>query len=256
MREILNKIFITLFFCLLGGISQAAPQDSLETAEASGSVSINQKYIWHKSANADGISVYWSKAAGNPVVAFKGEGIVDAPLEKVASVITDTSRGTEWIDKLVESRILRSISPSEFIEYDHMGVPVPLTAVIKDRDFVSNVRLENDPLTRRITIRYRSVEDSLAPVSNKYVRGKLIQCVFRLVPMSFPDQTFVEAEFHCDPEGSLSKWMVNFFQENWPLATFKNLRKEVKKPGIQVLPAIQSLLNPSPDFAKVNTPQN
>jgi len=214
------------------------------------------KYDWHKSANSDGISVYWCKVAGNPVVAFKGEGIVDAPLDQVASVIADTSRGTEWIDSLVESRVVRSLSPTEFIEYDHMGVPFPLAAVISDRDFVSNVRLENNPLTRRITVRYRSVEDPLAPVSKDRVRGNLIQCVFRMTPMTFPDQTYVEAEFHCDPKGSLSKWMVNFFQEKWPLVTFQNLRKEVKKPGLRVIPVIQSLLHPGGDYAKADPRPN
>jgi hypothetical protein len=137
-----------------------------------------------------------------------------------------------------------------------MGVPFPLTAVIKDRDFVSNVRLESDPRNRRVTIRYKSVEDSLAPISSKYVRGQIIQCSFRLVPMTFSDQTYLEAEFHCDPKGSLSKWMVNFFQEKWPLVTFQNLRKEVKKPGLQVQPVIQSLLNPPADYANANSRPN
>ena len=55
----------------------------------------------------DGIRVYKREVPGSALLAFKGEGTVDAPIEKVATIIYDTTRATEWIADLKESRILR-----------------------------------------------------------------------------------------------------------------------------------------------------
>ena len=71
-------------------------------------------------------------AARDQLIAFKGEGVIDAPTLRVASIIVDTSRATEWVESLVEARTLRQISETEYIEYDHVGTPF----VMKDRDFV------------------------------------------------------------------------------------------------------------------------
>ena len=202
-------------------------------------------FHWQKSCNTEGLTIYWSKVEGSQVIAFKGEGIVDAPLEKVASIIIDTTRGTEWIDSLVASKVLRTLSPTEFVEYDHAGIPFPFDTLMQDRDFVSHVTVEADPESRRMTVRYEPIEDSLAPPSKKMTRG-VMTCEFKLVPMSIPEETYVEAEVHCDPKGGVPKWVVNFFQQGWPQTTFENLRRQAKKPDIQVLPVVEDLFQKPP----------
>ena len=207
-------------------------------------------YQWQKSCDTDGLTVYWSKVEKSNVIALKGEGIVDEPLDKVSSVIVDYTRGTEWIDSLVASKLVRDVSPTEFIEYDHVGIPFPFDTVITDRDFVTHVTVEYDAKTRRLTISYMPTQDELAPPLKKLTRG-VMSCVFKLVPMSMEDQTYVEAEIHCDPRGSIPKWLVNFFQQGWPQTTFENLRKQVKKSDIKIVPIIADLLQqPAVKLAK------
>lgn len=196
---------------------------------------------WQKCLNSDGLMLYWSKVEGSEVIAFRAEGIVDAPVEKVASVVVDTARGTEWVNSLLESKVVRVVSPTEFIEYDRVGAP-PLSS---ERDFVSRVTLSADPGARRVSVSYRSAQDPEAPSSRQCVRGD-ISCEFKMVPMTFSDQTYVQTEIYCDPKGGIPKWVVNFFQQGWPQNTFRNLRKQVKKPDIQVLPVIESLLKIQP----------
>jgi hypothetical protein len=215
--------------------------DSTPVTNSSPVTSKTTDYHWQKSCETNGLTIYWAKVEGSEVIALKGDGIVDEPLGKVASVIADTTRGTEWIDSLVSSKVVRNVNPTDFIEYDHVGIPFPFDTVISDRDFVSNVTLDYDPSTQRMTILYSPTEDDQAPVLKKYTRG-VMTCVFKLVPMSMPDQTYVEAEVHCDPKGGIPKWLVNFFQEGWPQTTFENLRREVKKPDIKVIPMVADLL--------------
>src|SRR4051794_9422925 len=66
--------------------------------------------VWEKIGDDDGIAVYRREVPGSPIVAFKGEGIVDASILRVSSVIVDSSRATEWVDSLKEARILRQVS--------------------------------------------------------------------------------------------------------------------------------------------------
>ncbi len=198
-------------------------------------------FHWKKSCTTNGINLYWSKVEHSPIIAFKGDGIVDAPIEKVASVMIDTNRGTEWVDSLLESRVVRPLSPTEFIEYDHVGTPF----IMANRDFVSHVTIESDPRTRRMVVKFLPAEDSLAPPLKKYVRG-VMTCVYKLVPMTFSDETYVEAEIHCDPKGGVPKWLVNWFQQGWPQTTFSNLRKQMLKPNQVVLPIVEELLKAPP----------
>jgi START domain len=243
----MNRFLPYLLLCLLGLTSwNGGRAEGAKNEPQSPALAAMPVYQWQKSCNSNGLTIYWSKVEGSPIIAFKGEGIVDAPLEKVASIIIDTTRGTEWIDSLMESKVVRSISPTEFIEYDHVGTPF----IMANRDFVSHVTVEADAKTRRMVVRYTPTEDPLAPPLKKYVRGVMV-CEFRMVPMSIPEETYVEAEIHCDPKGSVPKWIVNLFQEGWPQTTFESLRKQAKKTDISILPVVENLLNkPSMRLAK------
>src|SRR5262249_35004436 len=55
-------------------------------------------YDWVQGENSPTFQSYWAKVPGTDVIAMKGAGLVRQPMEKVASVIVDTTRGTEWID--------------------------------------------------------------------------------------------------------------------------------------------------------------
>jgi len=199
---------------------------------------------WTKIDDADGIAIYRREVPGSDAIAFKGEGIVAAPLARVASVIFDTARATEWIDSLVEARVVRRISDTEYVEYDHFATPF----VMKDRDFVTSNLLEYDAARQAITIRMRSTTDAAAPPTS-YVRGELISSTFVLTATPDGKATRVSGDVHCDPRGSVAKWIVNYFQKDWPRSTLKSLRAQVAKPNIVENAAIRKLVDQRPPAA-------
>jgi hypothetical protein len=182
---------------------------------------------WEKIGEDDGITVYRREVPGSPVIAFKGEGVISASILRVASILVDTTRATEWIDSLVEERTLRRVSETEIIEYDHVGTPF----VMKDRDFVVDCKLDLDAAQKKATVRFHSVSDSLAPTTS-YVRGELIGSSFALTSLDRGTKTRIVAEVHCDPKGSVAKWIVNWFQKGWPHNTIMSLRAQAAKPDI------------------------
>jgi hypothetical protein len=237
---------IGLSLSLIPALAGAGPSSTVTpgpTITASLSSSVVQ---WNKCSNDNGLTTYWSKVEGSQVIAFRGEGIVNAPMEKVASIIIDTTRGAEWINSLVESKVIRPISDTEFIEYDHVGIPFPFDSVISDRDFVSDVNIRFDPKTQWMTVSYKPTTDPDVPKLKKYARG-IIDCEFKITRMSIQSQTYVEAKVFTDPKGNIPKWLVNFFQQGWPQDTFEGLRKQAQKKDIGVLPVVTNLLGVKPE---------
>ena len=215
------SVFILLFAFLNVSVASDAPAEWAQTAQTK-----------------DGITVFRKDIPGSDVLAFKGEGIVDAPLQLIASVIFDFTRGTEWVKNLKESRVLRWENKSVFIEYDHVGTPF----VMKDRDFVSRVTTEIDTAHRSLTIEYKTADDPSAPKTS-FVRGDMIHATFVLTALGTGknQRTHVAADIHCDPKGAIPKWIVNFFQKDWPVDTFRNLRKQVVKSDVKVDPRFANL---------------
>jgi len=178
---------------------------------------------WYSVDNTrDGIQIFRKEVGDSGLVAFRGIGIVEAPLPLVATAIIDTDRRREWIEGLVDTRIIRWGDEYNFIEYDHIGMP----PFFEDRDFVSKIKMSFDLSGKEITFHYQPSDEPSAPHTS-YIRGELIDATFILSSIDDGKKTRVDAEFLCDPKGWIPKWLVNYFLKDWPKTTFRNLRKEV-----------------------------
>ena len=181
----------------------------------------------------DGIAVYKREVPGSDLLAFKGEGEVAAPIDKVATIIFDTTRATEWIADLKESKILHWQGDLSFVEYDWVGTPF----ILRDRDFVSTVTIEKDPPAGRILFHYVNALDPLAPQRPPRVRGDLMGTTYDLSAAG--PATRVIADIHIDPKGSIPRFIVNWVQADWPVDTFRGLRRQAAKPDVTVDPRFQ-----------------
>jgi hypothetical protein len=195
-----------------------------------------QTQKWEMFDEEDGIRMYRHDVAGSSIVALRGEGFIEAPITRVASVLADRKRSTEWIDRLVKTKLLREISETESIEWDHIKTPTPL----KDRDFVFKTIISTDPAKKKVIFSYYSVTDPLAPETDDYVRGSFKAGKFELTMATRTNKdgsktrgTIVNAEVEVDPRGSVPKFIVNMVQKSWPHTTLMSLRKQVAKPDIK-----------------------
>ena len=188
-------------------------------------------------STSDGIEIFKKESSESGLIEFRGVGLVEAPLPLVATVIFDTDRRREWIKGLVESRILRWGGKDNFIEYDHIDMPIFFT----DRDFVSKITISFDQSGKVLVFHYQPSEDPAAPHTD-YLRGEMINMTFVLSSIENDSKTNVDAVFLCDPKGWIPKWLVNFFLQDWPKTTFRNLRREVRKTDISVDPRFSGLL--------------
>ena len=192
---------------------------------------------WERFDEDDGIAVFRREVPGSPIIALRGEGVVNAPILRVTSVLADTSRATEWIDRLAEVKVVRKLSDNEYVHWTHIDTPI----VLKDRDFVYAIKLELDPAHKKVMLNYHSVYDSGAPKTD-YIRGEFKYGTFTLTSIEGGKKTHVLAEVLADPKGSVAKWIVNLFQKSWPHKTIASLRRQVAKPDIKDAPRLKELL--------------
>ena len=101
---------------------------------------------WEAMGDRDGIKTFRQEIPGSPVLAFKGIGTIHAPIAKVASVLLDDKRTPEWVDSVKETRIVLTISKTEVIAYTYVKTPF----VMKDREFVTRVRLDIDRAAKTV----------------------------------------------------------------------------------------------------------
>jgi NAD(P)-dependent dehydrogenase (short-subunit alcohol dehydrogenase family) len=200
-------------------------------------VSLAQSTAWERVRTEDGIVVSRKEIPGSPFVAFRGEGDVDAPILTVGNVLVDVAHEKDWIDGVVEAKILHKVSETEYIMYSHLGMPAPLS----DRELVTDVTLTLDPAAKTLTVRMRSVSDASAPQTS-YVRAQIEDSVFVLASIDGGKRTHVTAEIHCDPKGSVPAWIVNLFQRSWGYKTIASLRQQSAKPTVAVHPQLNSML--------------
>jgi len=207
---------------------------------------------WIETSNEDGIRTFKREVKGSPIIALRAEGTVDAPIIRVASVILDDDRAPEWVDSLEEVRVVRMLSPTEFIEYDHINTP-PI--IMADRDFVCRGKVEVDLERQTLTMNLWPTTDPAVPVVSDYVRGTL-RGFWHLKSVDHGKKTLVIAEMHGDPKGGVAKWLVNFFQKGWPRNTLESLREQVAKPDIKIIPQVKAVFAgkpmalPTPQTAK------
>lgn len=224
----------TLVFSALLALAHAAHADPQVATIAAPQV---REAPWVRTGDDDGIASFTRDIPGSPIVALRGEGIVDAPIARVASVLFDYRRATEWIDSLEEARLVRMLGEHEFVEYDRAETP-PI--IMKDRDFVCHGRVDVDLVEQSLTMSLTPASDPAVPKTSKYVRGEL-SGFWKLKSIEGGKKTFVIAEMHGDPKGSVPKWLVNLFQKSWARSTINALRKQVAKPDIRVLPAVTAV---------------
>jgi hypothetical protein len=201
----------------------------------------NSKPDWQKISEEDGITVYRREMAGSAIVSFRGKADINATLPKVVGILLDTTRATEWTDDLVESRVLRWIHwPTEYVEYNHVGTPIPM----KDRDFVSLVRVSAHPEKGELEVSYADVPPLTPPLQapkTDHIRGELSGSGFILRSIAEGRKTTLDGWIQCDPKGSIPKWIVNYFQKGWPRNTLEAIRAQALKPDVKEHPYFKSL---------------
>lgn len=179
---------------------------------------------WKEVQDTDGVKVFSRSLKDRAIKSVKGTGIVDAPVVKVALVLLDDDHAPDWVDSLAEARVVRRVSPTEYIEYNHVKMPL----IVSDREFVTNVTMRVDRETKTVIMRSVPAAEDEVKKTPAWVRGEL-SALYVLESIDDGTRTRLTVEVDADPKGALPPFIVNFFQKDWSRDTIKGIRNQSKK---------------------------
>jgi hypothetical protein len=192
---------------------------------------------WERMGNDDGIEVYKWEVPDSGVLAFRGVGVVNATVPKIASVLFDSARQKEWVPELGDFHDVRVIAAREKIQYFKINTPF----IVKNRDFVIHGGVDLDKESRTLLVWFHSVEDPAAPPTAA-VRGDIRAGQYKLTEIDGGLRTQVEVMVHLDPKGSVPKWLFNLVQKNYPHDTIVGIRRQSAKSDVYEHPEVVAAL--------------
>ena len=186
-----------------------------------------QAHAWKVIMTKAGVEVAQKSVPGSPLMAFRGEGVMDVPIATLVSVLLDDDLATEWVDLQAEHWVISQPSENKKVLYERYDLPFP----IDDRDYVITEVATYDDANTVFTLDFESVSDPAKPPSDCCVRAMAYRTFWRLTKVD-DWNTKVEVEVHTDPKGMLPSWLINLIQEDWPWKTISGLVKRAKKGDI------------------------
>lgn len=180
---------------------------------------------WRKVHDENGVVVYQRDLDGVSTISLKGEATIDARVQDIFAIMANNAEAHEWMPLVRDKRDLRTVSPTERIEYTHIGMPWPMA----DRYFINQGKAEYRA-DGSIKISVKSVDEDPVQDASK-VLGILHVSEFMLTPIDDGRRTHMTLEVNSDPKGLIPKWIVNVAQKSWPLDFFSGLTRQLTKHG-------------------------
>ncbi|MBI5372077.1 MAG: START domain-containing protein [Sphingobacteriales bacterium] len=185
--------------------------------------SVMAQYNWKLEKDKNGIKVYLSGVKGSSFKAAKVECNITGTYNKLIALLTNVPHFTDWIYHNKLSRVLKRISPYDFIYYTETSMPWPMS----NRDAVIHVQIRTDSLPRFMTITGTG-EPRYIPEESGKVRVPYYKAVWK-VTMPTAQTLAVTYIVELDPGGSIPAWIANMFAEKGPYESFSNLEEELNK---------------------------
>ncbi len=176
---------------------------------------------WIFKNEKEGVKVYYRKTSD--VCELKLITSLKVSLSGLVTLLSEVDNYPKWGYKVAESRELKKISDHETYYYSKLDFPWPLD----DRDIVVHSKMEQDPVTRRITATSIAKPDYI-PATKGVIRMRNAHTSWTLLPGP-GGWTYVEYYIYSDPGGSLPDWLVNMALDVGPRETIKNIRGFVQQ---------------------------
>jgi hypothetical protein len=173
---------------------------------------------WQLKKSQNGIPVYTRKVAGSPILEYKSNAIIGAPMHKVIALFEDEKKIRRWYYQCVHSELVENEATDKKVIYLVLHLPWPVAA----RDFVFR-RTRSDLPDGSISYSLTALPDRL-PLVKGMIRVNSIKSVWTFKPLP-KNQTEVFFQQHTDPGGSIPASIINRISVDTPYYSLKNFRK-------------------------------
>jgi hypothetical protein len=200
----LYKLPLLLLFLLSRAFSCPAPAQS-----------------WNFIKEKDGIKLYTKEEPGQRLKSFMGIVDINAPAEKVYSLLENVNNTSWWDKNITRIKILgyeKNKRAQYYLVYD---LPWP----VADRDICVDVRIALDTLTGERKITALPLPE-LVPQTSGMVRIKNYSQAWSVIPKG-KEMTHVILEGFVDPGGSVPDWILNMLIIDSPYRSLKGILEQM-----------------------------
>jgi hypothetical protein len=169
----------------------------------------------------DSIKVFTCVNENSKFKSVKTTFELNSSLPQLAAIMVDIDHLGDWQYMTLSTKLLKKVSEREFIYYTEVAAPM----FTNNRDFVIQLTLDQDPVTREMTINLVSIPDYL-PRKEGVVRVPFSKARWTVKPLGL-SRLSVEYYIEIDIGGAVPAWIVNMVAHQAPYETFKALRAQI-----------------------------
>lgn len=182
---------------------------------------------WQLRKSEEGIEVYSRNAENSSFKELKSVVTLKTSLSSIVALLNDWESYPQWVYRCGKSTTLKKISEIEVIHYQTVTTPWP----VDSRDFIVQVKLQQDPSTKVVVISSTCMPDFIPKVPD-LVRITEFKASWTLIPQK--DGTVkVIYQLLVNPGGYVPAWLINLAVVEGPYETTLHLKEWVKKEKYQ-----------------------
>lgn len=179
---------------------------------------------WERVDDDDGIVTWKHEVPGQVVPGFRGQVVVDAPIDALRHAIEDVKSHTKWMHRCAESTELKRIGEVESLLYNRTDSPWP----ISDRDVVLKTKVIVNGGGEEVLLTFQNTKTELKGDVDGVVRMPKLVGFYKLNKLK-DGRTKVVYQVEADVGGSLPDWLVKRVVKEMPYETLSHLRDRVTK---------------------------
>lgn len=224
----LRLLFILMNFCLLSQGLLADPK--LPNVVDDGG--------WKEYKSRQGYTIFERKQKEAGILPIKVTGVINAPIDFIMEALRDVEGQVSWTPDLIEKTTLKDLGPKAAVTYSLTDMPWP----IYDRRLILHNELFLDKERKLLFIISKTVSHPNPPVPKKSIEAFVGYSNMGFRPLD-KNRTYVELTAFIDPKGSIPTWIINFYQQGWPIDFLKALEKKATVNPKPLRPGLRDMLS-------------
>lgn len=182
---------------------------------------------WHLKKSENGINVYTRSSDESAFKELRSTVTIKTSLNSIVALLNDFESYPEWVYRCSESKTLKRISETENFHYQTVEAPWP----VDSRDFIVQLHLSQDPVTKVVSIKSTCKPDYIPRVPGR-VRITEFKALWTLTPLKDGSVEIVY-ELLVNPGGYVPAWLVNLAVVDGPYETMLHVKDWVLKKKYQ-----------------------
>lgn len=187
---------------------------------------LGNQWVLLKNDRLRSIKTWIKQEDGKQYRSFKVEALLNGDLETYTRVMLDADNFSKWYWEVLESKILKRVSATEYYLYLKHRAPIGQP----NRDVILHAVFEPQSAQNpSLVMQVRAVPDFL-PLKPKLVRMPAEDMMVKVTPQP-GNKVLVEAEGYVDPGGNVPNWAINYIQRSAPYSIMLGLQRMMNDPA-------------------------